>query len=303
MKLKAVVILVSALLASCATDSTKQAELSDTKPKFNYIIEGGENWGVVQAFTASGKTHIQFLDIGRANPIFIDNEGAEINYERVGMYAVLSAAPHDFYIASSFGRAHVMDIKAKNKPILRPVVKQSVVENQNKTIQALQSRIDELTAEKKIVEKHISEEENATLLAKQQLQELQLVSKLVNDPNGATFLGKDNTVIHRVYFDDFSTSVIPSILQGDVVLDASRAATKIVVRGFTDSATSTKIARDLAASRSVNTKNYLVSRGIEPSKISALYRSSNNFIVPNTGDLRQYNRRVEITYFFAGLEG
>ena len=66
MRLKLIVVLVSALLTSCAADLTKKTELDDSRPKFNYVIQGGENWGVVQAFTSLGKTHIQFLDIDRA---------------------------------------------------------------------------------------------------------------------------------------------------------------------------------------------------------------------------------------------
>lgn len=302
MRLKAIVILVSALLTSCTTSTIKPNEQSDAKPKFNYVIEGGQNWGVVQAFTSSGKTHVQFLDIGRANPIFLDSNGAEINYQRVGMYAILATTPHDFYIASSFGRAHVSDRTIKYRINALPIVNQSP-ENNNISAQALQQKIDELTAEKKELDKQISEKESAALLAKKQLDELQLVTNLLSNIKVETFLGDKGTVINRIYFDDFSTNVMPSILSSDVVLNASKAASKIVVRGFTDSKTSTKIARDLAASRSVNAKDFLVSHGIEASKVSAYYRSANNFIVPNDGDHRRFNRRVEITYYFPSIEG
>lgn len=300
MRLKLIAILVSALLTSCVTDASKKADLIDTKPKFNYLIKGGENWGVVQAFTSMGKTHVQFLDIDRANPVFLSKEGAEINFSRVGMYAVLPTAEKEFFIASSYGRAHVNATDAQISAT--PDNPSKSLELDKASLNTIQAKIDELSAEKKALEFKISEQEAAALLAKKQLGELQLVTHLLNDKSGNTFLGEDGTVINRVYFDDFATSVADSNIDDSaVVLDASNAASKVIVRGFTDSGSSSLVARNLAASRSANTKKFLVSRGVDSAKIRAFYRSSNNFLVPNSGELRRFNRRVEITYYFDGL--
>lgn len=309
MKLKLIVVLVGSLISACASTNSTVTKSVQNRPTFEYVIDGGDKWGVVQAFTSMGKAHVQFLDIDRANPIFLGKDGTEIAHERMGMYAILPSAPADFYIASSFGRAHVLS-KSAGIPVISVGDKAQSLVNPNEklaldkaSVKEIQAKIESLTAEKIALEKTISEREAAAKLAQQQLDELLLVTKLLNDPSGNTFLGEGGTVVNRVYFDDLSTNVVPSILDSSIVLEASRAADKVVVRGFTDSSRPTPMARDLASLRAAKTKKFLVSQGIPDDKIRAYYRSYNHFLVPNSGDLRRFNRRVEITYHFSGLEG
>ncbi len=296
-------VVIAALVSSfgCTTTSLNSANGSmTTKPSFNYLIEGGENWGVVQAFISKGQTHVQFLDIARASPTFLDKDGVEIEYKPIGMYAVLSQTPLEFYIDSPYGRAHVVDGSLKKAILDLQRDKTHPALNSTTDNDKLDKQLESIVEEKNAIVKELNEHQTALLLAKRQLEELQSTAVLLGDSDGSKFFGNAHSVVHRVYFADYSTEVIPSILNSetDAVIKASNAAHKIYVRGFTDSNSMTEVAKDLALNRSLNTKNYLVSLGVDPKKIRVFYRSSGDFLVPNVDGSRQFNRRAEITYFF-----
>ncbi len=84
----------------------------------------------------------------------------------------------------------------------------------------------------------------------------------------------------------------------DQVAEALKAQTddkKIVVEGHTDSRGSDSTNQPLSLNRATAVENYLISRGVDPTKISAVGIGSSRPLVDNNSpENRANNRRVEI---------
>lgn len=311
-------MIASGLLASCSStggyqsnsESVNGSQSSYQNPQFNYVTDGGEEWGLVQAFTVDGNLHIQFLDIERVNPFFIDGKGQDLAFHKRGAFAVIKGAPLEVHVASHFGRAKVYSTKIKAiqraaAPIKQKLLVQqevlddpslSAAEHPATSTSDMETNLAKLKADKAEIDREIDSLESALSLAKSQLAEIESMATLLKSSD--VFIGEQGAIIHRVYFDDYSTNVDTGILDSDAVMDASKKAEKIIVRGFTDSFSSSETATRLALSRSVNVRDYLVGKGVDGSKIRAMYRSYDNFLVENVGANKRFNRRVEIIYSF-----
>ena len=78
-------------------------------------------------------------------------------------------------------------------------------------------------------------------------------------------------------------------------LKAQNADKKMVVEGHTDSMGSEAVNQPLSVNRANSVRDYLVTRGVDANKISAVGLSSNRPLLDNrTAENRANNRRVEI---------
>lgn len=122
MKLRLIVLVVaSTLAASCSLWGAPQR--SDA-PAFRYGLRGAPQAGVVQAFNKGGKTYVQFLDLDRAKPSFVGEEGQALTFESRGQYAVLAGELDSVAITATGGQVLVYALDrrvAKRPPVLAVV--------------------------------------------------------------------------------------------------------------------------------------------------------------------------------------
>jgi len=79
------------------------------------------------------------------------------------------------------------------------------------------------------------------------------------------------------------------------LIDQAKHAQWILVRGRTDATTHSQGDEHIALHRAINTRNALVTHGIDPARIRIEYLSGGDYLADNTTpEGRQQNRRVEI---------
>jgi len=79
------------------------------------------------------------------------------------------------------------------------------------------------------------------------------------------------------------------------LIERAKYAQRILIRGRTDGATHSKGDEDVALHRAINTRNALVTYGINPARIWIDYLSGGDYLADNTTpEGRRQNRRVEI---------
>lgn len=92
---------------------------------------------------------------------------------------------------------------------------------------------------------------------------------------------------------DLKKESFPELEQLLAFLENSNAA--IEIAGFTDNVGSAELNQTLSLARAESIKTWLVSRGIEDSRLSTIGFGASNFVADNTTETnRQLNRRVEI---------
>lgn len=75
----------------------------------------------------------------------------------------------------------------------------------------------------------------------------------------------------------------------------NNAQTNIVISGHTDNTGTDAINQPLSEKRAISVKNYLVSKGVSPNRMTTIGNGSNQPVADNTSEQgRQKNRRVEI---------
>lgn len=116
---------------------------------------------------------------------------------------------------------------------------------------------------------------------------------------GIIEMPRSNTV--TVLFDNRSIIFRPSNNDSSVLDDAKNAAL-ITVRGRTSTPIPSAKDEQLALSRAVSARNYLIARGVSPLKIHVNYASGSDFIVDNsTPEGKRQNQRVEIELVYVTL--
>jgi outer membrane protein OmpA-like peptidoglycan-associated protein len=115
--------------------------------------------------------------------------------------------------------------------------------------------------------------------------------------SGARAAPPGNSVF-TVHFDFASAyAVVPADSATTLIADA-RAAPLVVLRGRTDGTTDTPAESRIARERAATVRDYLVSAGVDPSRIRATYQPVCDRIAENTDSTgRGLNRRVEIEVY------
>lgn len=106
---------------------------------------------------------------------------------------------------------------------------------------------------------------------------------------------RGQSVIFRLSHGIAKTEYKPSADFEAELLKAARTAMHIEIRGRTDAEFDNPIDRDIAMQRALRARKFLVSNGIEPSKIRWYYMTSGGHVANNkTPEGKNRNRRVEI---------
>lgn len=124
MKFRSIALLgtVAVVTSACALFNRPQVE-PDPVPAFGYGTTGDSTSGVVQAFNLAGSTYIQFLDLDRARPVFVDEGGKQLEYKVSGQYAVLEGRAGTVTVATNFGRTVIYPLNSKADPsVMRPAL-------------------------------------------------------------------------------------------------------------------------------------------------------------------------------------
>lgn len=106
---------------------------------------------------------------------------------------------------------------------------------------------------------------------------------------------RERTVVFRVTHPFGKTDFKPSSALEEQLLNAARAAKHIEIRGRTDAQYENPADRAVALQRALRARGFLISNGIEPSKIRWMSMASGGHVADNsTIEGRAMNRRVEI---------
>lgn len=117
----------------------------------------------------------------------------------------------------------------------------------------------------------------------------------VLDATGESMEVRGQSVIFRVAHGIAKTDFKPSADFEAELLKAARAAKHIEIRGRTDAEIDNPYDRDIAMNRALRARKFLVSNGIEPSKIRWYYMTYGGHVTENkTSEGKARNRRVEI---------
>lgn len=117
MKFRSIALMgaVAAISSACALFNRPAVE-PDPVPSFGYGTAGDQNSGVVQAFNLAGSTYVQFLDLDRARPVFVDEGGKPLEYKVSGQYAVLNGHVSTVTVATNFGRVVIYRLGSTADP-------------------------------------------------------------------------------------------------------------------------------------------------------------------------------------------
>lgn len=106
---------------------------------------------------------------------------------------------------------------------------------------------------------------------------------------------RDQAVVFRVTHPFGKTDFKPSAVLEEQLLKAARSSKHIEIRGRTDAEFDNAVDRDIAMQRALRARRYLISNGIDASKIRWSCLAAGGYVTANkTAEGRAKNRRVEI---------
>ena len=79
------VLLAACLLTACAGRST----VPPSALAFRYVVSNSQEIGLIRAFDHQKTTVLQFVDLEHQKPLIVDEAGSQVEYQRIGQYAVL----------------------------------------------------------------------------------------------------------------------------------------------------------------------------------------------------------------------
>lgn len=103
-----------------------------------------------------------------------------------------------------------------------------------------------------------------------------------------------------VRFDFGSTRVVIPAESAAALIEDAKAAPLIVLRGRTDGVKDALVESRIARERASAVRDYLVTAGVDPSRIRATYQPVGDHVADNDSLVgRRFNRRVEIEVYHA----
>lgn len=106
--------------------------------------------------------------------------------------------------------------------------------------------------------------------------------------------------VHTVHFAFNSTHVTIPTTEATALVDESRAAPLVVLRGRTDGVSDSSSESRIAQARANAVRDYLIAAGVDPTRIRATHQPSGDHVADNRNPQgRHLNRRVEIEVYRA----
>ncbi len=88
--IKSIRTLFALLLAACfLTACAARWTVQPSALCFRYVLTNSEGIGLIRAFDHQKTTVLQFVDLEHQEPLIVDEAGSQIEYQRIGQYAVL----------------------------------------------------------------------------------------------------------------------------------------------------------------------------------------------------------------------
>jgi outer membrane protein OmpA-like peptidoglycan-associated protein len=104
--------------------------------------------------------------------------------------------------------------------------------------------------------------------------------------------------VHTVHFAFNSTHVSIPTTEATALVDESRAAPLVVLRGRTDGHSDSSGESRIAQARANAVRDYLIAAGVDPTRIRATHQPSGDHVADNRSPQgRNLNRRVEIEVY------
>lgn len=104
--------------------------------------------------------------------------------------------------------------------------------------------------------------------------------------------------VHTVHFAFNSTRVSIPSTEAAALVDESKAAPLVVLRGRTDGLRDSSAESRIAQARAFAVRDYLIAAGVDPNRIRATHQPSGDHVADNRNPQgRQLNRRVEIEVY------
>lgn len=104
--------------------------------------------------------------------------------------------------------------------------------------------------------------------------------------------------VHTVHFAFNSTRVSIPSTEAAALVNESKAAPLVVLRGRTDGLSDSSAESRIAQARANAVRDYLIAAGVDPTRIRATHQPSGDHVADNRNPQgRQLNRRVEIEVY------
>ena len=88
--IKSIRTFLAVLFATCfLTACAARWSVSPSGLAFRYVVTNSEGIGLIRAFDHQKTTVLQFVDLEHQNPLIIDEAGSQVEYQRIGQYAIL----------------------------------------------------------------------------------------------------------------------------------------------------------------------------------------------------------------------
>ncbi len=282
-------------LTGCASLQPAPAPLA---MQFNYSTSASAGTGLVRAFDMDGNTVLQFVDLAKAKPTIYGTDTAEpLAYQVVGQYAVLRGTHAALKVRTAGGTASVT--RAGQAPTSAPLaaipatVPAGVTPNELASARAALAKTQDELADVK--------RQLAALQANPNTSAPAVRAAAAKIDGIEQRLAATRNAIFRVNFDYASTSFAPAPDASATLLAGAKMATRINVRGHTDSPKADQVNYSIALGRAIATRQYLVKNGIDAKKIKLFAYPAGRFVAENkTTDGRRQNRRVEIELLGSG---
>jgi outer membrane protein OmpA-like peptidoglycan-associated protein len=106
--------------------------------------------------------------------------------------------------------------------------------------------------------------------------------------------------VHTVHFAFNSSRVSIPSTEAAALVNESKAAPLVVLRGRTDGLSDSSAESRIAQARANAVRDYLIAAGVDPTRIRATHQPSGDHVADNRNPQgRQFNRRVEIEVYRA----
>jgi outer membrane protein OmpA-like peptidoglycan-associated protein len=283
------ICLAFAFLSGCGTAPPISPSIA-----FNYKTTNAAGVGIVQVFEMGGNTVVQIKNLQDKAPLFLAEGNTELKYQMMGETAVLPGIVKSFTVVSSGAWAQVTRqtgmeaaTAAGKLPPTAPITGKGLASDEEirAQIAAMKAEIARLKAS---IGQPTPDPTAAGIPTTPAVKE-------PKRPNYAPISSVKESTTLRVAFKNNSSDFEPRAAMARKLLDLAEQATEISVTGYTDSAQQNPASTALAKGRAISARQYLISNGIDKSKISVAYKASGGFVADNsTREGRDENRRVEI---------
>ncbi len=274
---------VAAVLACSVSGCGSLQPAATPAMQFNYATTDSAATGLVRAFDMNGNTVLQFVDLALAKPsIYEPGKADPLPFGVIGQYAVLQGIHPALRVRTAGGDAAVRRADPAPAPAGQAAAPDALATTRAELAQAQ----TELAAVKR---------ELAALQANPSATAQAVQTAAAGIDNIEQRLASTANAIVRVNFDFASTVFEPTPGASANLLAGAKMATRINVRGHTDSATADQANYAVALGRALATRQYLVKHGVDGRKIKLFAYPAGRFVAENkTAEGRRQNRRVEV---------